>query len=140
MNLQRGMWRNDTQNDFLGYDPPSPTVYTGMTSKYYCIWFVIIVTTHVLSIMAMKSKLSPDFQKLNFLDKFLHAAVSTNFPYAVNDWDLKKVEGPLSEYREGMENVRTEVVWNICINLIFNICLLAPLEHLCKYYKYIHLV
>ena len=29
MNLQRGMWRNDTQNDFLGYDPPSATVYTG---------------------------------------------------------------------------------------------------------------
>ena len=113
------------------------TLYVGMSSQNYCIWFVIIVTTHVLSLIAMKSKLSPDFQKLNFLDKFLHAAVSTNFPYAVNDWDLKKVEGPLSEYREGMENVRSEVVWNICINLMFNICLLAPLEHLCKYYKYI---
>ena len=119
-------------NDFLGYDPPPVTAYTGMSTRYYSLVFVILLVVHILTLMALKSKVSPDFQELNWLDKFLHSIESTNFPFAVNDWDLPKVGG-VNEYYERMRNVRLEVVCNVAINLIFNCCLLTPLIYLCKY-------
>ena len=91
---------------------------------------------HILVLMFMKGKVSRDFRRLNLLDRLLHAAVSTNFPFAVNDWDLIKTDR-LEDYHEKMRNNRTEVVWNIVINLIFNLCLLTPMAYLCKYYIYI---
>ena len=118
-------------NDFLGYDPPPVTVYTGMSSGNYCWCFFMMLIIHILALMFMKGKVSPDFRKLNLLDRLLHSAVSTNFPFAVNDWDLKKTDR-FEEYYENMTNNRLEVVLNIMINLIFNLFLLTPMEHLCK--------
>ena len=124
-------------NDFLGYDPPPVTVYTGMSSGNYVLCFCMMLIIHILALMFMKGRVSPDFRKLNLLDRLLHSAVSTNFPFAVNDWDLKKTER-LEEYYESMTNNRLEVVLNILINLVFNLCLLTPMEHLCKYYRFIY--
>ena len=120
-------------NDFLGYDPPPVTVYTGMTVGNYCWCFFIMLFVHILVLMFMKGKVSRDFRRLNLLDRLLHAAVSTNFPFAVNDWDLIKTDR-LEDYHEKMRSNRTEVVWNIVINLVFNLCLLTPMVYLCKYY------
>ena len=120
-------------NDFLGYDPPPVTVYTGMTAGNYCWCFFAMLFVHILVLMFMKGKVSRDFRRLNLLDRLLHAAVSTNFPFAVNDWDLIKTDR-LDEYHEKMRSNRTEVVWNIVINLIFNLFLLTPMVYLCKYY------
>ena len=125
-------------NDFLGYDPPPVTVYTGMSSRNYILCFSMMLIIHILALMFMKGKVSPDFRKLNLLDRLLHSAVSTNFPFAVNDWDLKKTD-QFEEYYESMTNNRLEVVLNIMINLVFNLFLLTPMEHLCKYNRFIHI-
>ena len=93
----------------------------------------MMLIVHILALMFMKGKVSPDFRKLNLLDRLLHSAVSTNFPFAVNDWDLIKTDR-LEDYHEKMRNNRTEVVWNIVINLVFNLFLLTPMVYLCKYY------
>ena len=131
-NLQRGQWRNNTLgNDFLGYNPPSASFYTGMASRYYVLCFVIINILHMLALMVLKSKVSKDFKKLNILDKVLHCALSTNFAYACNDWDFHK-DTPLKDLYSKMIAVRLEVIWNIIINVLFNCCLLTPLVYLCK--------
>merc|ERR1711971_1315536 len=88
-------------NDFLGYDPPPVTVYTGMTAGNYCWCFFAMLFVHILVLMFMKGRVSRDFRRLNLLDRLLHAAVSTNFPFAVNDWDLIKTDR-LDEYHEKM--------------------------------------
>ena len=131
-NLQRGQWRNNTAGyDFLGYNPPSASFYTGMASRYYVLCFVIINILHMLALMVLKSKVSKDFKKLNILDKVLHCALSTNFAYACNDWDFHK-DTPLKDLYGKMKEVRLEVIWNIIINVLFNCCLLTPLVYLCK--------
>ena len=131
MSLQRGTWRADIENDFLGYDPPNVTVYTGISARYYGVIFLVIFLIHMAALFLLKSFFSQDFTELNVLEKVLHCAESTSFPYAVRDWDFKK-GGPQEHYAR-MKDVRFEVSWNISINLIFNCSLLVPLVYLCKF-------
>jgi hypothetical protein len=135
MNLQRGKWRDDTVNDFLGYDPPDETVYTGVSAHYYCLFFFILYAYQTLVIFIMKKLVSADFKNASFFDQILHSAESTNFAFSMYDWDFKKTGGPKEHY-ERMNVVRTEIVLNILINLTANLILLTPLSYLCKYNKY----
>ena len=84
MNLQRGKWRDDIHNDFLGYDPPNETVYTGISGNYYCLYFFILYLCQTVAIFILKKKLSSDFRNSNIFDQFLHSAESTNFAFAMN--------------------------------------------------------
>ena len=117
----------------MGYDPPHVTVYIGMTADYYCLCFTILFLLHLIALFVMKNYLSDDFQQLNVLDKLLHSAESTSFPFAVMDWDYKRHGGPKQHY-ERMKKIQLEVVWNIIINGLFNCFLLIPLVYLCKLY------
>ena len=119
------------KNDFLGYDPPSASVYTGMSTQSYFVCFLVMNVLHILFLMIMKSCLSQDFQQLNFLDKVLHCAESTSFAFPVRDWDYHKHGGPKEHYARMKSNHR-ENLWNININLFVNCCYLLPLVYLCK--------
>ena len=83
--IQRGNWRElDIDNDFLGYDPPSPIVYTGISGAYYCMYFAVLYAIHVLALFVMKKLVSPDFNNTNILEQLLHAMESTNFAFSMN--------------------------------------------------------
>ena len=132
MNLQRGKWRDDIANDFLGYDPPDKTVYTGISSTHYTIIFCLLYFCHILAIFIMKRSVSEDFRNANIFNKILHSVESTNFAYSMNDWDFQKTGGPNEHYKR-MTDVRLEIILNILINLGINLLLLTPLPFLCKY-------
>ena len=130
--LQRGQWRElDTENDFLGYNPPDPTVYTGISGGYYCLFFSILYATHFLALFIMKKIISKDFRKANIFEQLLHSAESTNFAFSMNDWDFEKSGGP-DEHYSRMKDIRVEVILNIIINFVANIILLTPLTCLCE--------
>ena len=131
MKLQRGTWRPDLKYDFLGYDPPNETVYTGMSAAYYCLGFAIISVLQMIALFVMKWNISSDFYDANIFDQVLHCAESTNFPYSMFDWDYIKTGGP-NEHYERMKSGRREITFNIVINLITNLILLTPLTYLCK--------
>ena len=126
MELQRGTWRDDIENDFLGYDPPNETVYTGISSFYYCLCFMGLHILQTLALFIMKWNGSKDFKNANFLEKILHTAESTNFAYSMYDWDFKRSGGPNEHYAR-MKEGRLEIIWNIVINLIANCVLITPL-------------
>ena len=135
MKLQRGKWRQlDTENDFLGYDPPSSIVYTGISGAYYCMYFAVLYAIHVLALFVMKKLVSSDFSKTNILEQLLHAIESTNFGFSLNDWDFRKSGGP-DEHYATMKSNQKEVIWNIIINFISNCILLTPLPCLCECHK-----
>ena len=119
------------ENDFLGYDPPPVSVYTGMSTYSYCVCFIVINFLHIIVLMILKNCVSHDFQLLNILDKVLHCAESTSFAFAVRDWDYHKYGGPNEHYAQ-MKRNQCETIWNIIINLFFNLCYLVPLVYLCK--------
>ena len=130
--IQRGNWRElDIDNDFLGYDPPSPIVYTGISGAYYCMYFAVLYAIHVLALFVMKKFVSLDFNNTNVLEQLLHAMESTNFGFSLNDWDFRKSGGP-SEHYAAMKSNQKEVIWNIVINFISNCILLMPLPCLCE--------
>ena len=126
------------KNDFLGYDPPSASVYTGMSTQSYFVCFIVMNVLHILFLIIMKSCLSEDFQQLNFLDKVLHCAESMSFAFPVRDWDYHKHGGPHQHYARMKSNHR-ETLWNININLFVNCCYLLPLVYLCKLFIQIEL-
>ena len=123
-----------SQNDFLGFDSPNETLYTGISATAYCLCFVILYLCQTLAIFIMKWKFSTDFRSANLLDQVLHVAESTNFAFSMHDWDVKKTGGPNENY-ERMKAVRFEIILNILINLATNLILLTPLPCLCKYSK-----
>ena len=132
MKLQRGQWRDlDTENDFLGYDPPNPTLYTGISGGYYCLLFFCIYAIHVLALFALKKAISRDFQRANIIEQFLHTVESTNFPFSMKDWDATKSGGPDEHYAR-MEEIQVETFMNIIINFISNFILLLPVSCLCE--------
>ena len=132
MKIQRGSWRElDIENDFLGYDPPNPIVYTGISGGYYCVLFSILYAIHILALFVMKKFVSKDFNNTNIFEQLLHATESTNFAFSLNDWDFMKSGGPDEHYAR-MKSNQSEVIWNIVINFISNCMLLTPLPYLCK--------
>ena len=133
MKLQRGNWRKlDIENDFLGYNPPNPTLYTGISGGYYCLIFTIIYALHILALFIMKKIVSKEFKNANFFEQLVHTVESTNFAFSLYDWDFKKFGGPDEHYARMKDN-QVEIIWNIIINFISNCVLLTPLSFLCKY-------
>ena len=126
------------ENDFLGYDPPSASLYTGMSTQSYFVCFIVMNILHILFLIIMKSCLSKDFQQLNFLDKVLHCAESMSFAFPVRDWDYHKHGGPKEHYARMKSNHR-ETLWNININLFVNCCYLLPLVYFCKLFIQVEL-
>ena len=135
MSLQRGTWRDDIKNDFLGYDPPDETVYTGISASNYCLCFGILSVLHMVVLFILKWNVSSDFRNSNIFDQTLHVAESTNFPYSMYDWDDIKSGGPNELYIR-MKSCRIEIILNIIINMVVSMLLLTPLTYLCKYYKH----
>ena len=119
------------EDDFLGFDPPPVTAYSGISGMMYCISFIVMFVLHLIILIILKINVSTDFQNLNLLEKLLHAAQSTNFPFSVNDWDVLTRNGPNEHYVKMKEN-EFEVIWNIVINVVFNCFLVAPMVYLCK--------
>ena len=119
-------------NEFLGYDPPDVTVYTGISAGYYCLIFAIISVAQMIVLFVMKWNASSDFQNANIIEKALHVAESTNFPYSMFDWDFIKKGGPNQHFAR-MKESRLEIILNIVINVIVDMLLLSPLTYLCKY-------
>ena len=77
MNLQRGKWRPwSNVNEFLGYDPPDVTVYTGISAGYYCLIFAIISVAQMIVIFVLSIKdlgpiiLSLKQENINGRDQF----------------------------------------------------------------------
>ena len=103
-----------------------------MQARYYCLWFFVLIVAQILAILVLKSYVSSEFQKLNKLDKLLHCAVSSNFPFSTRDWDFQNDGGP-DEYYARMKENGFEVTVNIFINWFFNTLLLTPMVYLCKY-------
>ena len=103
-----------------------------MQARYYCLWFFVLIVAQILAILVLKSYVSSEFQKLNKLDKLLHCAVSSNFPFSTRDWDFQNDGGPDEHYARMKEN-GFEVTVNIFINWFFNTLLLTPMVYLCKY-------
>ena len=119
----------------MGYTPPSVTLYTGMSAKYYCILFAIIFALHLIALFIMKSIVSNDFNEMNILDKILHCVESSSFPFCVNDWDFRNDGGPVEHYKR-MKKTRFETMLNVMINCFFSCILLIPLVYLCKLLYY----
>ena len=82
----------------------------------------------------MKWNASSDFRNANIVEKALHVAESTNFPYSMFDWDFIKKGGPNQHFAR-MKESRLEIILNIVINVIVDMLLLSPLTYLCKYYQ-----
>ena len=115
--------------DFLGYIPPSVTLYTGISDLSYFICYFVLFALHLIAILILKQNVSQDFQEANVLDKLLHSAECTSFAYPLYDWDFKKRGSPNDHYVR-MKKVQLEGSLNILINFFFSCCHLIPLIYL----------
>ena len=106
--------------------PPHYSLYSLLSLKFTFIFLLILSILQFLSIYAMKSFTSNDFQQEEHLvNKFIHILENINYATPYKDWDHGDLS--INEFRKRFTNLKREMIATYAINFFFTIIMMIPL-------------
>ena len=106
-------------------EPPSYSLYTGISLGNYFILFLASIVLQAVLIFIMKMATSSSFKNAGLTKQIVHALENTNIPTPFRDWDVKS--GTVEDYRARMKEVVKEVLITVGINKLIGLMMLVPL-------------
>ena len=122
-----------TQLDRWSYEdpdypnPPSYSIYTGLTIKQTMIAFIVLSFIQCLVLGLIKYKTSEKFRSPSekIFNKMVHLLEGINLPFPFQDWDQEKCT--VTEFRRRHKDAIKEMVACMLTNSVFSFIKLIPI-------------
>ena len=104
--------------------PPSYTLYTGLSLGNTFVAFLILMALQLIAITVIKINTAKGISKKRWFNFMVHILENINIAFPYNDWDTDNLT--VAEFKLRLREVNMEMAWTYFVNFIFNILMFSP--------------